>query len=321
MTSGPVQLTPTLTLPLAGGGKSKRRALPPPPRGKDGEGVVRRFARSLALICVLVSISAPASAAAAPERVVSFNICADQLVTALADPAQIVGLSPYAADPTLSAVAEQAKQFPRIEWQAESTIPLRPDLVLIGHRDRSATQRLLSALGYRVEEVELVNTIGQARAQITQVAAWLGQPQRGEALLQRLDAARARLAAAPRPAASTAMLVERSGYAEGPASLAAAMIAEAGLHPPPGGPAGLGGFVPLERLVTLRPDLLVLHGIITEAHDQGAVYLAHPALAALYPPSRRLVLPERYTLCGGPALVAGFEYLAAELRRLAADNN
>jgi iron complex transport system substrate-binding protein len=273
--------------------------------------------RSLALLCALVFLHEVALAADAPRRVVSFNICADQLVAALADPAQIAGLSPYAADPALSVVAAQAAQFPRIEWQAESTIPLQPDLVLVGPRDRSATQRLLRALGFRVAEVELVNTIEDARAQIRDVATLLGQGERGEALLQRLDAARARLASAPRPPASTAMLVERSGYAEGPASLAAAMIAEAGLRPPPGAPAGLGGFVPLETLVMLRPDLLVLHGVITEPQDQGAVYLTHPALAALYPPSRRLVLPERYTLCGGPALVAGFEYLADALGRLA----
>ena len=49
---------------------------------------------------------APAMAEA-PRRVVSFNQCGDQLVLALADPGQIAGLSPYAADPTLSAVAEK----------------------------------------------------------------------------------------------------------------------------------------------------------------------------------------------------------------------
>ena len=68
---------------------------------------------------------------AAPRRIVSFNICADQLVVALADPGQVAGLSPYAADPTLSAVAEEARAFRRIAWHAESTIPLDPDLVLV----------------------------------------------------------------------------------------------------------------------------------------------------------------------------------------------
>jgi iron complex transport system substrate-binding protein len=259
-----------------------------------------------------------AAETATPRRVVSFNVCADQLVVALADPAQIAGLSPYATDPTLSAVAEEARAFRRLEWHAESTIPLDPDLVLVGPRDRSVTQRLLTALGFRVVEVDFVSTIAAAREQIRQVAALLGQPQRGEALLARLDAARQRLANAPRPRGSTALLLERGGYAEGPTSLTAAVIAEAGLRPPAGAPAGIGGFVALERLVMMRPDLLVFHSIVEEPRDQGSVYLTHPALQALYPPSRRLILPGRYTLCGGPGLVAGLNYLADEIEKLAA---
>ena len=72
----------------------------------------------------------------------------------------------------------------------------------------------------------------------------------------------------------------------------------------------------LERLLTLRPDVVVLKDPPREAHDQGALYLTHPALRALYPPERRIALPTRFTLCGGPALVAAFDYLAAAMDRL-----
>jgi iron complex transport system substrate-binding protein len=279
---------------------------------------VRAIGRALFVVAAMAAMEHWAAAeTAAPRRIVSFNICADQLVVALADPGQIAGLSPYAADPTLSAVAEEARAFRRIAWHAESTIPLDPDLVLVGPRDRSATQRLLTALGFRVVEVDFVSTIAAARAQIAQVAALLGHPERGAALVARLDEARRRLAAVPKPKASTALLVERSGYTEGPASLAAGLIAEAGLRPPAGAPAGMGGYVSLESLIVMRPDLLVLHSLVEEPHDQGSVYLTHPALKALYPPSRRIVLPGRYTLCGGPGLVAGLDHLADVLARLA----
>jgi len=279
---------------------------------------VRAIGRALFVVAAMAAMEHWAAAeTAAPRRIVSFNICADQLVVALADPGQIAGLSPYAADPTLSAVAEEARAFRRIAWHAESTIPLDPDLVLVGPRDRSATQRLLSALGFRVVEVDFVSTIAAARAQIAQVAALLGHPERGAALVARLDEARRRLAAVPKPKASTALLVERSGYTEGPASLAAGLIAEAGLRPPAGAPAGMGGYVSLESLIVMRPDLLVLHSLVEEPYDQGSVYLTHPALKALYPPSRRIVLPGRYTLCGGPGLVAGLDHLADALARLA----
>ena len=268
------------------------------------------------LLCALAATH-PA-AADAPRRVVSFNICADQLVVALAAPEQIAGLSPYATDPTLSAVAEQARAFRRLQWHAESTIPLDPDLVLVGPRDRSVTQRMLTSLGFRVVSVDFVSTIAAAGEQIRTVAALLGHPARGEQLLARLDAARARLASAPRPPVSTALLIGHGGYTEGAATLAAALIAEARLVPPAGAPRGMGGFVPLESLVMMRPDLLITSSVIEEPRDQGSVYLAHPAVKALYPPARRIILPSRYTLCGGPALVAGLDHLADELIRLAA---
>jgi iron complex transport system substrate-binding protein len=274
-------------------------------------------ARMLALSLTLATSSA-AFAADPPRRVVSFNVCADQLAVALADPAQVVGLSPYATNPTLSAVAEEARAYRRIQWHAESVVPLDPDLVLVGPRDRSVTQRLLGALGFRVVSVEFVSTIAAARAQIREVAALLGHPERGEALLARLDSARARLATMPRPRASTALLVGHSGYTEGPTSLAAGLMAEAGLKPPPGAPAGIGGFVPLESLVMMRPDLLVTHNVIELPYDQGSVYLTHPAVKDLYPPNRRIILPVRYTMCGGPGLVAGLALLADQLAKLAA---
>jgi iron complex transport system substrate-binding protein len=271
----------------------------------------------LALACALAAAGAPAKAD--PRRVVSFNVCADQLVVALADPGQVAGLSPYATDPTLSAVAAEARAYRRIQWHAESVVPLDPDLVLVGPRDRSVTQRLLGALGFRVVSVDFVSTIAAARAQIREVAALLGHPERGEQLLARLDAARARLATMPRPRASTALLVGHSGYTEGPTSLAAGLIAEAGLKPPLGAPAGIGGFVPLESLVMMRPDLLVTHNVIELPYDQGSVYLTHPAVKDLYPPNRRIILPVRYTMCGGPGLVTGLDHLADQLAKLAAE--
>ena len=268
---------------------------------------------------LLLGLAAIAPATAdPPRRVVSFNLCADQLVVALADPEQIVALSPYAADPALSAVADAARPFPRINWQAESTLALAPDLILISEADRPATRRMLAAQGVRFAEVALVSDIPAARAQIQEVAALLGHPERGARLVADLDAAERRLAIAPRPTLRTALIVERSGFTAGPSSLAVAMIVAAGLAPPPGAPGGLGGYVSLERMLVLRPDLLVLKDPPTVARDQGALYVTHPALAAAYPSGRRISLPSRFVLCGGSALVAGLNHIAEVLTSLSA---
>lgn len=268
-------------------------------------------------LAFLLSMVAAAQAAEPPRRVVSFNQCGDQLVLALADPQQIAGLSPYAADPSLSAAAEKARAFPRLDWQAESTIALGPDLVLIGQNDRPVTKHILRAQGLRLYEIALISDLDAARRQIADVAALLGHQERGEKLLADIDAARARLRAALKPPWHSALLVNRGGYTAGERSLAAALLEEAGLKPPAGAPPGYGGYVPLEKLLVLRPDVIVLNSAPRES-DQGSYNLSHPALDALYPPERRIILPPRYTICGGAALVEAFDYLAAALARLAA---
>src|SRR5437763_12810291 len=159
----------------------------------------------LVVFLTLLMLNA-ATAAEPPRRVVSFNQCGDQLVLALADPEQIAGLSPYAADPSLSAVAEKARAFPRLDWQAESTIALSPDLVLIGQNDRPVTKHILRAQGLRLYEIALISDLNAARRQIVEVAGLLGHPKRGEKLLAELDAARTRLHAAPKPAFRTPLL-------------------------------------------------------------------------------------------------------------------
>jgi iron complex transport system substrate-binding protein len=259
-----------------------------------------------------------AVAADPPRRIASFNVCADQLVVALAASGQIIGLSPRATDPTLSVVADKARAFRRIDWQAEAVIPLNPDLVLTGPSYRLTTQPILRALGIPVVEVDLIYDLAGGRAQIREFAQLFGHPERGEALVAELDAAQRRLAAAARRPPATALLVANGGYTVGPASLAAELMGEAGLVPPPGTPSGFGGIVPLERLVALRPDYLVMSNMLEEPDGQGAVYLTHPALRELYPAARRITLPARYTQCGGPSLPAALDYLTEIVSRLPA---
>ena len=180
------------------------------------------------------------------------------------------------------------------------------------------TRRMLTQLGFRTVPVEIVTDLDAARAQIRDLAELLGHAERGTRLIARLDAAAARLAAIRRPKVATALVVERGGFVAGPQSLAATLVAAAGLQLPAGAPAGIGGFLSLEKLAVLRPDLIFLKDAPTEPRDQGALYLTHPVVQALYPPQRRIALPTRYTMCGGPALVAALDYLADAMLRLAA---
>jgi iron complex transport system substrate-binding protein len=274
------------------------------------------FALGITLLAFgLCCASKAALAEAPPKRIVSFNLCADQLLLALADPSQIAGLSPYATNAALSVMPDQGARFPRLDWDAESVVNLAPDLVLVGPSNRP-THAMLNAMGIRVVEVSLISNLAEASRQARDLGQLIGHPERGEALGRQLEQAETQLAAAALKPPMTALVVQRGGYSEGPASLVAGMLTVAGLRPPPNSPSGFGGFVSLEQLLVDGPDVLVLQDPPHDAGDQGALFITHPSLLARYGTSRRINLPSRYTLCGGPALLQGLDYLTNAIKTL-----
>jgi hypothetical protein len=79
----------------------------------------------------------------------------------------------------------------------------------------------------------------------------------------------------------------------------------------------LGGFASLEAIVSLRPDFLLVSEAGDFAEDEGRAFMLHPALERFYPAAKRLVIPERLTVCGGPRLSEALDRLASELERVA----
>jgi iron complex transport system substrate-binding protein len=262
-------------------------------------------------------IAAPA-AAEAPHRIVSLNVCADELLLALADRDQLAALSIYAADRTMSFLATDADAIRHDTASAEQVVALRPDLVFAGTFTKRATREILTRLGYTLTLLAPARTVDQSIQQIRQVAALVGHPERGETLIAAIDAARTRAKAVVAGARLTAAAYQRRGYVTGSGTLTADLLTTVGLIDAGGKLArGSGGFVPLERLVADPPDILVVGSVDPRAEDQGSALLAHPALVHDFPAGKRIVLPDRLTVCGGPSLPAAFDWLAAEAKRVA----
>lgn len=266
---------------------------------------------SLYALCLFSGASV---AADVPRRIVSFNLCTDQLLLALADPQQIAGLSPYAVNPAMSVMTEKAAPYRKLDWDAESVVNLVPDLVLTAPSHRPI-RAMLASIGVRVAEIPFIVDIEAAKRQAREVGVLVGHPERGEALAREIEAAERKLASASATPARTALLIGRGGYTEGAASLPSAMLRAAGFTPPSIAPKGFGGFIPLEWLLVDGPDVVITQDIPREARDQGALYVTHPAVLARYA-DRRINLPARYTLCGGPALVQGLNYLGDAVKAL-----
>ena len=277
-----------------------------------------KTATIISLVAAFLAALPFAASAGVPQRIVSINMCADELLLALADPGQIVDLSPYAADPAMSFLAERGAQFRHDAAEAETVVDLHPDLVLAGSFTKPATLAMLRRLGYRLALLDAPRSIDESIAQIRDVAALVGHPERGAALITSIVAARqaAAAAAAGRPH-PTAVVYQRRGYVTGGDTLTGELLSIAGFTNGGGALAGkTGGFVPLEKLVADHPDLIVVSSPDMSAVDQGAALLSHPVLTGLYPPSRRIVLPERLVVCGGPSLPAALDRVTREAARV-----
>ncbi len=265
---------------------------------------------------VLTSMSGAATAAELPT-IASINVCTDQMVLALADPEQILGLSPYARDAARSWDAAKAAQFPQLSGNAEDVLIKRPDVVVAGRFTKRATREFLKEKGLRVVEFDVARNFDIAKSQIRQMGDLLGHADRAAAEVVRLDAAiaQARIVAAVRPVRVLAL--SRRGWVSGADSLTSSLLNAAGLGIA-ASELGLksGGFASLEEIVALKPDYLMVTDNSGFAEDEGSAFLLHPALERLYPPDKRIAIPERLTVCGGPMLAEAMQRLASEIARV-----
>jgi iron complex transport system substrate-binding protein len=266
---------------------------------------------------LLVGALAPLATAAAPARIVSLNACTDELLMLLADPGQVAGVSPYSREVGRAWAATHARAVPQLSGEAEDVLMLKPDVVVAGGFTKRATRDFLKAKGLRVIEFDLARSFADVSAQLTLMGDIVGHPERAAAETARLDAALARAQAAASQRRWRVLPVSRRGWVSGD-GLTGAVLAASGLANA-ASELGLarGGFATIEAIVKARPDFILVSSQSDFAEDQGRALLLHPALEALYPPEKRIVIPERLTVCGGPRLAEALERLTSELLRVA----
>ena len=264
----------------------------------------------------LLACSLAAHAADQP-RIASINVCTDQLLLKLADPEQIVGLSPYARDPARSWAATDAGKYPLLSGEAEDVLVLKPDVVVAGRFTKRATRELLKDKGLRVAEFDVADSLDDAKRQMLRMGDVVGHRDRAEAQVANLDAAIARAKAAAARTHYRVLSLARRGWVSGEDSLLSSLLAATGLSNA-AAEIGVrsGGFASLEAIVKMKPDLILLADNSSFAEDQGQAFLLHPALEKLYPPEKRLIVPERLTVCGGPMLAEALDRLTAEIERV-----
>jgi iron complex transport system substrate-binding protein len=253
-----------------------------------------------------LALALPARAAP-PRHIVSLNLCADQFLVRLADPGQIAGLTRLSHMPNMSPIAAQAAHFPTMSASAEALLAAQPDLILTGWPGQ-ADAAIGAGLKARILVVPPANSYADIIGQVRLVAGAVGHPDRGEALIRRMDA---ELATIPRTGRGRiAADYQRRGYLSGAGTLMDDMMRRVGLRnlanrlslPPLAN-------LPLEQLVAHRPAFLITG--TDKARDLGSAMLDHPAIAGI----PRLRLPGYFADCGSPTYPQAIRLLSDQLRQ------
>jgi iron complex transport system substrate-binding protein len=259
---------------------------------------------------------APALAAGLP-RIASMNLCTDQLLISLANPEQILGLSRFSRDAWQSWAADDARRYPVLSGGAEDVLVLRPDIVVAGLFDKRSTRELLKEKGLHLAEFAMPRNLDEVKAQIREMGEIAGHPDRAMAEIARLDAAIARARRTVAEKHYRVLPLSRRGWVSGSDSLVSSLLTETGLFNAAGDLGiGSGGIASLEAVVNLKPDFILVSEAGDRAEDEGLAFLLHPALERFYPPEKRIVIPERLTVCGGVMLVEALDVLVEELKRV-----
>lgn len=264
----------------------------------------RPIRRDLGFVMLLAACMMPFPSTAdepAPRRVVSMNVCTDQLAMLIAGEGQLHSVSALARDPNSSTMAKQAQDFAVNHALAEEIFLMEPDLVLAGTYSSRATVNLLRELGVKVEEFAPARSFDDTHKNIIRIGDLLQRKERASELAGELDAGLATLKE-HEPSGRSVALYDANSYTTGTGTLANEIFKAAGLVNI-AEELGIKGStrLPLELLITEQPDM-----IATSFRSYGAApalaqeNFIHPAFRALETEKQSVGVPVPNMICGGP---------------------
>ena len=154
---------------------------------------------------VLLFSSLPSAFPAAPTRVASLNLAADEVLVEILPPERLVAVTTFADEPGMSNVAGRVPpavaRFPRAD--VERLVSLAPDLVVISQYTDADVQRQLERAGLRLHRMQGLETLAGFRAAVLDLGRVVGAAEAAARLAERYDRTLAeiarRLQGAPRP--------------------------------------------------------------------------------------------------------------------------
>ena len=249
---------------------------------------------------------------AKPQRVVSLNLCADQLLMELLPPDRLAGITQLAADSGASYLYQKASDFHQHSSRIEEIMALKPDLIIAGQFTSQPTNQLLESLGYRVIRLGLPVTVNGIFQQINFLGEQTGQSDRATELIAKMQRELNALAAARDKRNLRAVVYYANGFSAGRHTIVNEILNLAGFKNI-AAELNIDHIAPLslEALIASNPDILLLGQLDENTDSLAHQVLRHKAIDryATLKQVTKIMVPDRYWSCAGPSSLAAAAYL------------
>lgn len=214
------------------------------------------------------------------QRIVSMNLCIDQLVWRLVDHQRLISLSYLAADPQWSPIANQISGQYLNRALAEEIVPLNADLILAGEFDAPDAISLLTKLNQPVQRLKTPQSLRDIQQQWLDLGQLTGDGQLAAQLAKTVDQQMQLLSSQSDKVKSTKVYwYTANGVVIGGSTLEDELMALAGFRNL-AKEQGVMGFSPLdlEMLLANKPDALIIDTLDPSHYSLAQEFLSHPAL-------------------------------------------
>jgi iron complex transport system substrate-binding protein len=260
-----------------------------------------------------LAICANANAAPAnPQHVMSLNLCADQLVLSLLPRMRIASVSFLSRKSEHALLTAEDAHVPVNFGSSEEVLAQHPDLVIVGSASTPATRDLLKRANIPLLEVPFADDFAAIRSTTRMVARALGEEAKAEALIGRMDATLAELAATAPARRITVAAWDASGDVPGTNTLFNVILTAAGAVNVAATMNVRFGSFDMEQLIAAKPDILAYGDSLASSPGLRREALHHPLIQKLYA-NRQIAYPETPYNCGLPQSAESAKSLRAAM--------
>ena len=272
-----------------------------------------------ALLYALCALNTPVIFASdikqvSPKRIVSINLCTDELLLQLVGPERVAAVTKFSGDPEVSTVASRVKDIQKIQGGIEDVQACGPDLLVGGRFSHKETLRFFERSGIPVLTFAVPKNFEDIYVDIRKLAEGVGEEARGDEIIQSM---RSNLAAL-KPASGSkkkAFFFQSGGLVPGSGTFENAIMEAAGLE----NLAATDGIrdygsLSLEKLIGMKPDVLIFSSDQKQKPTVRGEVLSHPAIRKALPDVKTVILPSAILNCGSPASVEAVRILVEETK-------